>query len=210
MRALLLALLVACGGGPTPPERTNPAPFGADAPPAALQPGDPVPPLTLTDVDGGVVSLADLQGAPVVLEFFNPDCPFVDHAHSRGLLAELPETWAARGVAWIAVNANRPGTNGSGMGRNQRAGRSHDLPRPVVLDESGVVARAFGAKVTPTLAILDGAGRVAYLGGPDNAPMGQAEGGTVRDFATPVLEALVSGAPAPFSRQKAYGCTIKL
>jgi hypothetical protein len=78
----------------------------------------------------------------------------------------------------------------------------------VVLDETSQVARAFGATVTPTLAVIDGAGVLAYLGGPDNAPLGASEG-LLQRYGDTVLAALVDGGPAPFARQKAYGCTIK-
>lgn len=207
-RAVAL-LLAACSSGPTPEALTNPAPFGeAGAPRVAV--GQPVPDFTVTDVDGGTVRLSDLRGAPVVLEFFNPDCPFVDYAHgSRGPLHTAPADWAAKGVHWLAINSNRAGANGTGVGVNQRAGRSAGLPRPIVLDEQGHLAAAFGATVTPTLAILDPVGTLAYFGGPDDAPLGDAPGEAPRDFLTPVLTALSGGQEAPFPRQKAYGCTIK-
>lgn len=205
---LLVALVGACSGEAPSPEQANPAPFG-DVAPGGLAPGDPVPPFTLIDTEGGAVRSADLLGSVVVIEFLNPDCPFVAYAHGRGPLADAPATWASRGVAWVAVNSQAPGKNGGGLGPNQRAARSYDLPRAVALDPHGVMSTAFGATVTPTLAILDARGSLAYLGGPDNAPLGDAPDAGRRDFLEPVLAALAAGQPAPFSRQKPYGCSIK-
>ncbi len=205
---LLIAFAVGCTPETMSPEQANPAPFG-DATPRGLVPGDAVPPFTLIDTDGGATRSGDLRGSVVVIEFLNPDCPFVSHAHGRGPLADAPATWASRGVAWLPVNSQAPGKNGGGLAANRRAARSYDLPRPVTLDEHGAMATAFGATVTPTLAVLDATGTLAYLGGPDNAPLGDAPDTGRRDFLTPVLEALTAGEPAPFSRQKAYGCTIK-
>lgn len=206
---MLLALLLACTADPLPPERLNPAPFGDTAPAGVTTPGQPAPAFRLVDLEGGTVDLAALRGSIVVLEFFNPDCPFVAHAHDDGTLAEAPSTWAAAGVRWVPVNANRTGTTGADPGMNRRKAGAWDLPSPVVLDSTGAVARAFGAKVTPTLAILDAQGTLAYFGGPDNAPLGEVEGDALVDHTAAVLGALTQGLPAPYTRQKASGCTIK-
>jgi peroxiredoxin len=209
MTRLLLLALLACAAGGTPPDRANPTPFG-DAPPAAVaQPGAPAPVFTATDLAGGTVDLARLRGQVVVLEFFNPECPFVSYAHGDGTLAQRPATWAARGVQWIPVNSNKAGAQGSGVDVNARAAKRWDLPRPVVLDESGAIARAYGAKVTPSLAVIDPDGTLVYVGGHDDAPLGEAPGGAPKVWVDDVLGALAAGQPAPFSRQKAQGCTIK-
>lgn len=206
-RSLVLCVLaLACASDSLPPGANNPAPFAGGPPAQALQPGDSVPELALVDLDGENQSVG--RGTVTVLEFFNPDCPFVDDGHRRGTLRTLPSRWAEQGVRWLAVNSNKPGTTGSGAARNRRAARSYGLPQAVVLDETSQVARAFGATVTPTLAVVDAAGVLAYLGGPDNAPLGASEG-ILQRYGDAVLEAVVAGEPAPFARQKAYGCTIK-
>lgn len=206
---ILLLGLVACTGGPTPPELSNPAPFG-DAPPTTpATPGSPAPAFSATDLEGGAVDLAALKGQVVVLEFFNPDCPFVSHAHGKGSLADRPAAWADKGVRWIPVNSNKAGATGTGVGMNRRAARSWDLPAPVVLDETSAIARAYGAKVTPTIAVVDAAGDLVYFGGHDNAPLGEVAGGELKVWVDEVLTEVVAGRPAPFARQKAQGCTIK-
>lgn len=206
---MLFPLLLACASEPLPPERLNPSPFG-DTPPAGVAaPGDPAPTFTALDLEGGSVDLTALKGGVVVLEFFNPDCPFVVHAHEDGTLEQAPSKWAASGVTWVPVNANRSATTGADPGLNRRKAGSWDLPSPVVLDSTGAIARAYGAKVTPTLAIIDQTGTLAYFGGPDNAPLGRVEGDGLLDHTEAVLTALTQGQPAPYTRQKASGCTIK-
>jgi hypothetical protein len=206
---MLLALMLACSSDPLPPERLNPAPFGDAPPSAAAAPGSPAPMFSAWDLEGGPVDLAALAGSVVVLEFFNPDCPFVAHAHDDGTLETAPARWAAGGVRWVPVNSNKAGSTGADPGLNQRKAAAWDLPSPVVLDPSGAIARAYGAEVTPTLAIIDPAGTLTYFGGPDNAPLGRLDGATLMDHTAAVLGALTSGAPAPYTRQKASGCTIK-
>ncbi len=201
-----LAFALACASDELPPGADNPSPFAGGTPAQALQPGDQVPTLSMVGLDGTVHTLGD--GTVTVLEFFNPDCPFVDDGHRRGTLRTLPTQWAEQGVRWLAVNSNRPGTTGSGAARNRRAARSYGLPLAVVLDETSQIARAFGATVTPTLAVIDAAGMLAYFGGPDNAPLGASQG-LLQRYGDTVLEAVVAGEPTPFARQKAYGCTIK-
>ena len=206
---MILALLLACASGPIPPERLNPRPFGDTAPSAAIAPGAPAPSFTAIDLEGGTVDLEALRGSVVVLEFFNPDCPFVAHAHADGTLETAPATWAASGVRWVPVNANRPDTVGADPGLNRRKADAWGLPGPVVLDSTGAIARAYAAKVTPTLAVIDEAGTLAYFGGPDNAPLGRVEGDALVDHTAAVLGALTEGHPAPYARQKPSGCTIK-
>lgn len=206
---MLLALMLACAADPLPPERLNPAPFGETPPTSAAAPGKAAPTFTAVDLEGGTIDLAGMAGTVVVLEFFNPDCPFIAHAHDDGTLEQAPATWAAAGVQWIPVNSNRSGTTGADPGLNRRKASSWELPSPVVLDPTGAIARAYGAKVTPTLAIIDAQGALAYLGGPDNAPLGRVEGDTLVDHTAAVLGALTHGLPAPYARQKPSGCTIK-
>ena len=209
LKPLLFAALLALPVVSDASAPKNPAPFGDSAPTATLTPGDAVPNFSLTNVDGTTVNLTDLRGKVVVLEFFNPDCPFIVHGHGEGPLATLPSKWTKKGVEWLVINSNRPGSQGAGVERNQRAKAEYKLPTPVFWDETSAVARAFDAKVTPELFILDPKGQLAYAGGPDNAPRGKAPDNKLRIFADEVLEAMTAGKPAPYTRQKAYGCSVK-
>ena len=97
----LFALLPACGAsqssdtrgvaaGPgSGPVAVAPADSPASAPgggAAAQAPVDAAPDFTLPDLDGNQVTLSSLRGKIVVLEWFNPECPFVRYAHSDGPL----------------------------------------------------------------------------------------------------------------------------
>jgi hypothetical protein len=206
---MLLALLLACSAEPLPADRLNPTPFGGSPPSSPVAPGAPAPAFTAVDLEGGEFDLAALAGRVVVLEFFNPDCPFVSHVHGDGSLEAAPARWASEGVRWVPINSNKAGSTGADPGLNRRKAGAWDLPSPVVLDPTGAIARAYGAKVTPTLAIIDSAGTLAYFGGPDNAPLGRVEGDALVDHTAAVLGALTTGTPAPYARQKASGCTIK-
>jgi len=209
LKTLLFAALIGLPAVANADAPKNPTPFGTEAPKATLTPGDAVPNFSLTNVDGKTVNLQDLRGKVVVLEFFNPDCPFIVHGHKKGPLTTLPAKWTEKGVEWLVINSNRPGAQGAGVERNQKAQGEYSLPAPVFWDDTSAVARAFDAKVTPELFIIDAKGQLAYAGGPDNAPRGKVRNGELRIFADEVLEAMTAGKASPYARQKAYGCSVK-
>ena len=98
--------------------------------------GKPAPDFTLKDTDGKDVSLSALRGKVVVLEWFNPGCPFVNRAHTKGSLNGLAKKHAAEGVAWIAVNSGAPGKQGNALEANVEAKTRFGLDHPIA-DEDG-------------------------------------------------------------------------
>jgi hypothetical protein len=171
--------------------------------------GQPAPDFTLTDTDGKAFHLADHKGQTVVLEWFNPGCPFVQYAHgAQGPLASLPTEWLGKGVIWVAVNSGAPGKEGSGADRSRSARAEWHMGYPVLVDEAGTVGKLYGAKTTPHMFIVDPAGNLVFAGGLDNAPLGNAEGPT-NAYVDAALEAVTSGRPIVESTPKAYGCSVK-
>lgn len=211
--ALLLAL--ACGPKSTPSSAEAPPPPApaTEAAPAAAQPaqvGQPAPAFTLSDTEGKAHTLADYAGKTVVLEWFNPDCPFVKYAHGPGgPLASQPAAAIEQGVVWLAVNSGAAGKQGAGLERNVAARTEYAMAYPVLMDESGAVGKLYGARTTPHLYIIDPGGVLVYAGALDNAPLGEAEGGTRTDHVSAALAALAGGQPLPVAETKPYGCSVK-
>ncbi len=186
------------------------APAAATTPAPGLYPGDKAPAFELTDTAGASHSLAQLQAAGkiVVLEWFNPDCPFIlkHHKTSRA----MNETYAAvKGddLVWLAVNSGAPGKQGAGLERNRTAARDYELPFPLLLDETGQVGRAYGAKTTPHMFVIDSHGAVAYAGAIDDdaSPM---QVGAV-NYVKAAVAALRAGQPVATPATKPYGCSVK-
>lgn len=174
--------------------------------------GQPAPDFTLPDLDGRPVRLADLKGRVVVLEWFNPGCPYVVAAHTKGSLVDAAARAATQGVVWLAINSGAPGKQGAGAEVNRAAKSAWKLPHPVLLDESGEVGRAYGATNTPHLFVVDAAGRLAYRGAVDNSPDGERgapEGGALVEYAAAAVDDLRSGRPVRVPTTKAYGCGVK-
>src|SRR5207248_10328717 len=83
--------------------------FAADAPPV----GNAAPDFSLTDAKGKPHSLSQYKGKYVVLEWFNPECPFVKKHYGSGNMQKLQDQYTSKGVVWLTIDSNAPGTEGS-------------------------------------------------------------------------------------------------
>jgi len=207
-RISLLAMIVGCG-----------AESAAVAEPQAAALGKPAPDFTLQDTDGKSVQLSSLRGKTVVLEWFNPDCPFVKHARGPGPLKGFAQRVSSPSLVWLSINSSGPNKQGWGLERNRAAKQEYGMQNQVLLDETGKVGRTYGAQKTPHLFVIDPKGVLVYRGGLDNAPVG------VVDDDRPKLPGSASGALEPYldnalrdlAQAKAlrmadtppYGCSVK-
>ncbi len=178
--------------------------FGASAPAAPLMIGAPAPQFTLSDSDGKPVSLGDYAGKTVVLEWTNPNCPFVQRHYKEKTMTTLADAYQGKGVVWLAVNSSRSATNGEDKSWSDQ----NHLPYPVLNDASGTVGHLYDAKTTPEMYVITKAGTVAYAGGIDNDPQGEI--GTARvNYVKQALDAVLADKPVPTPRTKSYGCSVK-
>jgi peroxiredoxin len=169
--------------------------------------GAPAPDFELPDTDGNITRLSSFRGKVVVLEWFNPDCPFVVHAHGKkGPLTEQVPRALADGVVWLAVNSGAPGKQGAGLARNIAARSQYGMTYPVLLDPTGEVGRRYGAITTPHMFVVDAEGSLVYAGGLDGAPFGR---GNKNNFVDAALVDLKAGTKPQRSRSKPYGCSVK-
>jgi peroxiredoxin len=214
----LLAVLAGCGasqaadGGTSGPARAAAQPA---APPAASPPspaetaGAAAPDFTLPDTDGNSVTLSSLRGKIVVLEWFNPGCPFVRYAHSDGPLRDLAARHMASGVVWLAINSGAHGKQGNGLDMNREWREKWHMEYPVLLDQSGDVGRAYGASNTPHMFVIDAKGSLVYKGALDNAPLGKVPAEGHRIYVDDALAAVAAGRPVEVAETKPYGCSVK-
>jgi len=184
--------------------------MGVAAAVAGLEPGDKAPGFTLTDTEGAQHNLQTYldDGRTVVLEWFNPDCPFIKKHHAKH--RTMNETFAAvkdAGVVWLAVNSGAVGNQGNGLERNQKAVKEYEMPFPVLIDESGEVGRAYGAKTTPHMFIITADGVVAYNGAIDDDRSADKLGET--NYVAVALGEINSGKVVSTPATQPYGCSVK-
>jgi peroxiredoxin len=172
--------------------------------------GAKAPGFTLQDIDGHTIRLADFAGKIVVLEWFNPDCPFVRLAHTTGSLKTMGSELQKRGIVWLAINSGAPGKQGYGLDANKRGRERFGIDYPILLDESGEVGRAYGATNTPHMFVIDGSGVLAYAGAIDDTRGGEPEAlDKIVNHVADALDAVRAGKKAPIETTKAWGCSVK-
>jgi len=160
------------------------------------------PPFTLTDHQGKKVRLADYRGKIVVLEWINPDCPYSRRHYDNGGMKSLATKYAPKGVVWLAINSTHYWTNEKNKGWVDK----HALPYPILNDQSGDVGRAYGAKTTPDMRIIDATGALAYSGAIDDPKGG---GPKPVNYVAKALDELLAGKKVSVPQSKPYGCTVK-
>jgi len=202
------------------PAPAAPAPTAAAVAPSAPAPavtvqaviGQPAPAFSLKDLEGNTVTLQQFKGRRVVLEWFNPNCPFVKAAHTKGSLVTAAAEAQKDGTVWLAINSAAPGKQGYGLETNQAGKTSFHLTHPILLDETGQVGHLYGATNTPHLFVIDESGTLVYAGAVDNSPDGEGaspEGGKLVSYVSQALAELTAKKPITVSSTKAYGCGVK-
>ncbi|WP_437654293.1 thioredoxin family protein [Sorangium sp. So ce1182] len=194
------------------PRADAPKAKAAEAPANAAQAkiGQPAPDFTLPDLDGKPVKLADHKGKTVVLEWFNPGCPFVQLAHRKGGLKDVPAQQTANGVVWLAINSGAPGKQGATREENVKAKAEFGMAYPILLDEKGDVGRAYGAQRTPHMYVIDPQGTLVYAGAIDSTKGGEPEPDEkVTNYVDVALTELAAGKAISTKETEAFGCTVK-
>jgi peroxiredoxin len=167
--------------------------------------GEQAPGFTLTDSAGSAVSLADFKGKVVVLEWTNPDCPFVQRHYQEGSMKNLSSTYSENGVVWLTVNS----TNYMDAAANADFVKKEGITWPVLVDQDGTVGHEYGAATTPHMFIIDAKGIVVYEGAIDDDPRGNMEAGARTNYVSQTLNELAAGQSVSTPETKPYGCSVK-
>lgn len=157
--------------------------------------GKAAPDFTLKGTDGKTYKLSDFKDKVVVLEWTNRECPVC-----QGLESKTKETAAAvqkKGVVWLSIDS----TAAHSLTDNTEHAKKAGLSYPILDDAAGTVGRAYGAKVTPTVYIIN-KGTVAYVGA--LVPKGD----ETRNYVTETVDQILAGKPVETTTSPAYGCNV--
>jgi peroxiredoxin len=186
--------------------------FAASAANATATVGQPAPAFTATDTSGKAVSLADFKGRHVVLEWVNPGCPFVMKHYSSANMQGTQKEATAKGVVWLAVSSTAPDASDykkpaelARWMQSQKAAATATL-----MDDDGKVGKAYGARTTPHMYIVDPAGKLVYAGGIDNKPSSNAADiPSSVNYVKAALAETLAGKPVSQASTRPYGCSVK-
>jgi peroxiredoxin len=166
--------------------------------------GLPAPAFTLEDQDGNKFSLSELSGKIIVLEWLNPDCPFVQRHYRARTMTTLAEKYKDKDVVWVAINS----THYMNKEDDKKWIEEYKLPYPILDDSSGKVGMLYGAKTTPHMFIINQSGTLVYQGAIDDDPKG-AKNGDALNYVDKTLDEVIDGKPVSMSQTKSYGCLVK-
>lgn len=169
-----------------------------EAPPKA-------PEFALKNQDGEEVRLSDLAGRIVVLEWVNPDCPYVVRHYKAGTMKTLAEEFAPQGVVWLAVNS----TKYMDADASKKFKAAEGLPYDFLIDQDGKVGRLYEAKTTPDMRIIDIDGSLVYSGAIDDDPRNEKSKEDTTNYVRKALKELLAGEPVSSPQTKPYGCSVK-
>lgn len=185
-------------------------PLAASAQAATV--GQPAPAFEVKDASGKTVKLADFKGKHVVLEWTNPGCPFVVKHYGAQNMQALQKDAAAKNVVWLAVSSTAPGQTdylapGALAAKYQAWGAA---PAAMLMDDNGAVGKAYGAKTTPHMYVIDPKGTLVFAGGiDDKRSANPADIPGAKNFVKAALAESLAGKPVSTPTATPYGCSVK-
>jgi peroxiredoxin len=180
----------------------------ADAPKV----GQPAPAFTATDLAGKTRSLSEFKGKYVVLEWHNQGCPFVKKHYDSGNMQKLQKELTGKGAVWLSIISSAPGAQGfvTPEQEKQYLAAKQAAPTDVLFDPEGTVGRAYGAKTTPHMFVIDDKGVLVYAGAIDDNPSSDAaDVATAKNFVRAAYEEASAGKPVSTASTAPYGCGVK-
>jgi len=182
--------------------------------PAAAAPvlNQPAPAFQAKDADGRTVSLAEFRGKTVVLEWTNNGCPYVGKHYGSGNMQRLQKEATADGVVWLSIISSAPGFQGylTGPQAKQWKAKVGASSTDVLLDPKGVVGRAYEAKATPHMFVIDKTGRLVYMGGIDDQPTADPDSlKGAKNYVIAALADVKAGRAVATPVTRPYGCSVK-
>lgn len=165
--------------------------------------GQPAPDFELRDEEGKKHSLSQYHGKFVVLEWVNPECPYVKRHYDAKTMQTTWDGSDKEKVVWLSIDSTAHNTPEKSKEWKKARGFSY----PVLQDPEGKVGKLYGAKTTPHMFVIDPEGILRYAGGIDDDPRGNKE--TKKNYVQAALADLLAGKEVAVKTAQPYGCTVK-
>ena len=173
--------------------------------------GDTAPDFSLTG-SPETVKLSDQKGKFVVLEWYNEGCPFVRKHYDSNNMQALQEKYSGK-VTWLTVNSSakdRQGYLASAGAAKDMYSKEQMKAMSLLIDSDGKIGKAYGAKTTPHMFIIDPKGKIAYQGAIDS--ISSANKGDVKkakNYVDTALTEALAGRKIAMAKTTPYGCSVK-
>lgn len=179
---------------------------------SGVQVGQNAPDFSLKDTNGKTQKLSGYKGKYVVLEWYQPDCPFVRKHYGSGNMQKLQKEYTTKGVVWLSIDSSAPGQEGNydAAELNAFAARDGAARTALMIDSDGKIGHLYGAKTTPNMYIIDPSGKLIYQGAIDNKRSTDlADVNTATNYVKAALDAALSGKSVATTATAPYGCSVK-
>jgi peroxiredoxin len=174
--------------------------------------GQPAPAFSAPDHTGAARSLDAYKGKWVVMEWVNHECPFVQKHYGSGNMQKTQKAATSKGAVWLSVNSSAPGKQGAldGKAAAKVTADKGASPSAVLLDPDGTIGKAYGAKTTPHMFVIDPKGTVVYAGAIDDKPStDQEDVKTAKNYVLAALDEAMAGKAVTSASTQPYGCSVK-
>src|SRR5450432_2084490 len=182
--------------------------FAADSPPV----GSTAPDFSVSDSKGNAQSVSQYKGKYVVLEWFNPECPFVKKHYGSGNMQKLQEEFTGKGVVWLSVDSSAAGKEGNltpdQAEKKMAEWKTHSTA--LLLDQDGKAGQTYGAKNTPHMFVINPDGKIIYEGAIDSkASPDPADIPSSTNYVKTALDEALAGKTVSNPTTRPYGCSVK-
>jgi len=182
--------------------------FAADSPAV----GSAAPDFSVTDSKNRPQSISQYKGKYVVLEWFNPECPFVKKHYGSGNMQKLQEEFTGKGVVWLNVDSSAPGLEGNLTAEQaeKKIAEWKAKQTAFLLDPDGKAGRTYGAKNSPHMFVINPEGKIIYEGAIDSKPTpNPADIASSTNYVRVALDESLAGKPVTTPSSRPYGCSVK-
>jgi len=174
--------------------------------------GQPAPDFTAPDLQGKPVRLSDYRGKFVVLEWTNPECPYVRRHYDSGNMPELQKELGAKDVIWLTVNSTNQSSSEFKTPQEMSKWMSQKgaAPKATLIDKDSKVGKLYSARTTPHMYIVDPQGKLIYAGAIDDKRWASVEQTKkANNHVRAALGEAMAGKQVSVAATSPYGCSVK-